>query len=194
MTLVVAVAGPKTIWLLADCRLSYGGGRSPRDDARKVLILETIDKGRAILGYSGLGATVRGTEPSDWMSAVLRGRNLPLEQSLGVLAEAMKREFPPHMLQMPGKGTPAHNILVPAFLGGEPKLYTIGLACARDQKTHAFGYWSHEVRITTVGLSGSGELTCNGRVSTGKMPWFAQSKHTTAANYAPMQWLITWRS
>jgi hypothetical protein len=156
VTLVVAVVGPKTIWLLCDRRLSYGGGRPPKDDARKVMILETIDKGKAICGYSGLGKTARGSEPSDWMSAVLRGRNLPLEQSLGVLAQAMKREFPPHLLQMPGEGAPAHNILVPAFLGGEPKLYTIGLACARDRKTHAFGYWSHKVGITTVGLSGSG--------------------------------------
>lgn len=156
VTLVVAVVGPKTIWLLTDRRLSYGGGRGPKDDARKVMILETKDKGRAILGYAGLGATARETEPSDWMSAVLRGRNLPLEQSLGVLADAMKREFPPHMLQMPGDGTPSHNIVVPAFLGGEPKLYTIGLATARDRKTHAFGYWSHEVGTTEVGLSGSG--------------------------------------
>lgn len=156
MTLNVAVVGPKTIWLLCDRRLSYCGGRPPKDDARKVMILETIDKGTAICAYSGLGATARGTEPSDWMSAVLRGRNFPLEQSLGVLAQTVRREFPRHMLQMPGEGTPAHNIVVPAFLDGEPKLYHIGLACARDRKTHAFGYWSHEVRITTVGLSGSG--------------------------------------
>jgi hypothetical protein len=156
VTLVVAVAGPKTIWLLADRRLSYGGGRPPKDDARKVMILETIDKGCAILGYSGLGATVRGTEPSDWMSAVLRGRHLLLEQSLGVLAKAMKREFPPHMLQLPGKGAPAHNIVVPAFLGGEPKIYKIGLACARDRKAHAFGYWRHDVGTTLVGVSGTG--------------------------------------
>ena len=158
MTLVVAIVGPETVWLLCDRRLSKGGGRPPTDGARKVMILETIDKGQALCGYSGLGGTVRGTEPSDWMSAVLRGRNFPLEQSLGVLAQTMRREFSRHMLQMPGEGTPAHNIIVPAFLGGEPKLYTIGLACARDQKTHAFGYWTHEIRVTAVGLSGVGSL------------------------------------
>ena len=70
MTLVLTVNGPETIWLLADRRLSYEG-RSPKDDARKVMFLETTD-GVAILGYAGLGATARGTEPADWMSAVLR--------------------------------------------------------------------------------------------------------------------------
>jgi hypothetical protein len=35
------------------------------------------------------------------MSAVLRGRNLSLEQSLGVIADAMQREFPPHVCALP---------------------------------------------------------------------------------------------
>lgn len=52
-----------------------------KDDARKVMIPETTDA-VAILGYAGLGATALGTEPADWMSNVLRGQNLPLEQSL----------------------------------------------------------------------------------------------------------------
>jgi hypothetical protein len=50
------------------------------------MFLETTDD-VAILGYAGLGATALGTKPADWMSAVLRGRNLPLEKSLEVLAE-----------------------------------------------------------------------------------------------------------
>ena len=79
MTFILAVRGPKSIWLLADRRLSYEG-RLPKDDACKVMFLETTD-GVAILGYAGLGATARGTEPSDWMSAVLRGRNFPLDVS-----------------------------------------------------------------------------------------------------------------
>lgn len=73
MTLIMAVTGPESIWLLADRRLSYAD-HSPKDDARKVMFLESTD-GAAILGYAGLGATARGTEPADWMSAVLRGRN-----------------------------------------------------------------------------------------------------------------------
>src|ERR1051326_3378433 len=82
--------GPEAIWLLADRRLS-AGGRQRADNARKVIFLQTMD-GTAILGYAGLGMTAMGTEPADWMSAVLRGRNLPLEHSLRVLAEAMKQQ------------------------------------------------------------------------------------------------------
>lgn len=128
MTLVVAVNGPETIWLLADRRLSYKGG-PPKDDACKVMFLDTTD-GVAILGYAGLGATASGTEPADWMSAVLRHRNLPLEQSLGVLARAMKEQFPRHMVRMPGP--PAHDVIIPAFVNNEVRLYTIGLALLPD--------------------------------------------------------------
>ncbi len=66
--------------MVADTRFIYSG-RVPKENGRKLMFLETVD-GIAILGYTGLGATVKGTEPADWMSAVLRGRNLPLEQSL----------------------------------------------------------------------------------------------------------------
>jgi hypothetical protein len=160
VTLVVTVNGPKSIWLLADRRLSRGG-RPLKDDARKVMFLQTTD-GVAVLGYAGLGATALGTEPSDWMSAVLRPRNFPLEQSLGALAEAMKKQFPRHMVRMPGAGGPAHNIIVPAFLGGEPRLYTIDLAFAPDRKSYAFRCTRHVVGTTTrtprMGLGGSGGI------------------------------------
>ncbi|MCI0429740.1 MAG: hypothetical protein L0210_04245 [Rhodospirillales bacterium] len=120
MTLVVAVTGSESIWLLADRRLSIGG-RPLKDDARKVMFLEATD-GAAILGYAGLGATAGATEPSDWMERVLRGRNLPLEDSLRVLAGVMQRELPPHLI-----GIPSHHVIVPAFVGEEPRLYTIDL-------------------------------------------------------------------
>lgn len=158
MTLVVTINGPETIWLLADRRLSRGG-QPWKEDARKVMFLETTD-GVAILGYAGLGATALGTEPSDWMSAVLRARNFPLEQSLGALAEAMKKQFPRHMVRMPG--APAHNIIVPAFFGGEPRLYTIDLAFGPDRKSYAFRYTRHAVGTTTrpprMGLGGTGGI------------------------------------
>jgi hypothetical protein len=136
VTLVLTVNGYESIWMLADRRLSYKD-RAPKDDARKVMFLETTD-GTAILGYAGLGATALGTEPSDWIGSVLRGRNLPLEQSLAVLAGAMKKQFPQHMLQLPGDGPPTHTIIVTAFLGNEPRLYTIDLAFARDRKSYQF--------------------------------------------------------
>jgi len=72
VTLVVTINGPETIWLLADRRLSFKD-RPPKDDARKVMFLETTD-GVAILGYAGLGVTGLGTEPAD--------------------REAMKKQFP----------------------------------------------------------------------------------------------------
>jgi len=158
VTLILTVNGPEAISLLADRRLSYEG-REPKDDARKVMFLETVD-GVAILGYAGLGATAMGTEPADWMSAVLRGRNLPLEQCLGVLAEAMKQQFPRHLMRMPG--TPVHNIFVPAFLDNEVRLYTIDLVFAPDRKRYFFRYTRHlvegsaPVRTPRIGLAGSG--------------------------------------
>jgi hypothetical protein len=123
VTLVATINGPETIWVLADRRLS-SGSRVVREDARKVMFLEATD-GVAILGYCGLGATGQGNEPSNWMSAVLRGRNLPLEQSLGVIADAMKEQFPRHMVRMLGHGGPQHNVIVPAFLGEQIMLYSI---------------------------------------------------------------------
>lgn len=162
VTLVVAITGPESIWLLADRRLSFAG-RPPKDDGRKVMFLETTD-GVAILGYAGLGATGHGTEPADWMSAVLRGRNLPLEQSLGVLAEAMKQQFPRHMIRMPVRGRPAHNVIIPAFVGEEPRLYSIDLVFAPDRKNYQFRYTRHVVdkpaavapRTPRIGMGGSG--------------------------------------
>ena len=107
------------------------------------MFLETTD-GVAILGYAGLGATALGTEPADWMSAVLRGRNFTLEQSLGTLADAMKNQLPRHMVLMPG--APAHNVFVPAFVGEDARLYTIDLVFASDRKSYQFRYTRHVVR------------------------------------------------
>ena len=162
MTLILTVNGPETIWLLADRRLSFPD-RPPRDDARKVMFLETTD-GVAILGYAGLGATALGTEPADWMSAVLRGRNLPLEQSLAALAEALKRQLPRHLLRIAGTGPLAHNVFIPAFLGREARLYTIDLVFPPDRQSYAFRYTRQVVErpglatpsTPRIGLAGSG--------------------------------------
>lgn len=141
LTLVVAVTGPESIWLLADRRLSRGG-RPVRDDARKIMTLETRD-GVALLGYAGLGATALRTEPADWMSAVLRGRNFPLKQSLDVLAEAMKKQLPRHLVKMPLDAIAAHNVIVPAFLDDKLRLYSIDLEFAPDRKSYRFRYTRH---------------------------------------------------
>ncbi len=137
----------------------------PKDDGRKVMLLETRDGGVAILGYAGLGATARGTEPSDWMSSVLRGRNVSLEQSLSLITDAMKKEFRRHMLQVPGKYVPAHNIVIPAFLGDELKLYTIDFIFRPNTYEFHFTHWEmgappsakgRPCRIGLIGLAGSG--------------------------------------
>lgn len=137
MTLVVAVTTPESIWLLADRRLCRHG-RQPIDDGQKVMVLETTD-GVAILGYAGLGATARGTEPATWMSGVLRGRTLRLEQSLDVLARAMHDQLPRHMASLPAS-TPAHHVIAVAFVEGEPRAYSIDLVLRRARNGCDFRY------------------------------------------------------
>ncbi len=89
----------------------------------KVMHLRTSD-GVGLLAYAGLGATPRGTQPSEWMSAVLRGRgDLSFEHALLVLAAAAIRELPSYISRTPGK---SHTIIVPAFVTDVgPRLYTI---------------------------------------------------------------------
>jgi hypothetical protein len=136
LTLVLTINGPETLWVLADRRLSFNG-RATRDDAHKIASIETND-GVAFLAYAGLGATAAGTQPSDWMSAVLRGRHLPLEAALQVLAEAMKAQLPQHLTKVSGTSGPAHIVLAPAFLNGEPRLYSIDLALDATRKRQFF--------------------------------------------------------
>lgn len=164
MTLILTVNTRESIWMLADRRLSYRSS-PPKEDGRKFMFLETTD-GVAILGYAGLGATAKGTEPADWMSAVLRGRNLPLEQSLGELAGAMQRQFPRHLLRLPREFPAGHSIVIPSFVNGEVRLYSIDLVFAADRKTYTFRYTQHVVnptegrphRTPRLGLAGSGSI------------------------------------
>ena len=131
MTLALGMTSPSSIWFVADRRLSRKG-RKPNDNARKIMTLETTD-GNAIIGYAGLGATALDTEPADWMCAVLRGRNLPLEKSILTLAAAVKREFPKHILKMP-PALADHWFLVTALLDGKPAVYTIDFELSPDRK------------------------------------------------------------
>jgi hypothetical protein len=142
MTLVIGATSKKSIWLMADRRITFRD--RTKDDARKVLFLETTD-GLALLGYSGLGETGKGTEPSDWMANVLRGRNLPLEHSISVLTDAVKARLPQHLDSLPGAGTHVHSILVPAFQNGEPRVYTIDLVRPSGKNAYAFRWTRHVV-------------------------------------------------
>ncbi len=165
MTLVVSINGPDTIWLMADRRLSSPGKR-PKDDGIKVMLVEATD-GKAILGYSGVGATARGTQPADWMAAVLRGRKLSLEASLGAIADAIKREFPRHMLLMPRGGAAAHNVVAAALVDDQARVYTIDIEFSQDRKQYRSRYTRHIVgrtigtarpRTPRLAVAGSGAL------------------------------------
>lgn len=148
--------------MLADTRLS-SRGRRPRDDGLKVMCLETVD-GVALLGYAGLGATATGTQPAHWMSAVLRGRNVPMEQSLGIIADALRRQFPRHLRTLPRSVPAAHNVLAQCFVDGKPKLYSIDLGLSLDRSALAYRYTRHIVgdaadpgaRTPRLGVAGSG--------------------------------------
>lgn len=142
MTLVLSVHSRDTLWLVADRRLSYGRRRRPVDDAVKLMNLETAD-GVGLLGYAGLGATQRGTEPSDWMSAVLRGRHdLTFEQALGTLSAVADRELP-RFLARTAAG--AHFIIAPAFVDGVgPRLYGIDTIIDRDTGKRWYRFASHQ--------------------------------------------------
>jgi hypothetical protein len=136
MTLALAVVGPESVWTVVDRRLT-DRGRVVREDARKMMFLETSDD-VAILAYAGVGATARGTEPADWMSAVLRGRKLSIEQSLATLAEALKREMPPHLAGLRTPRGPSHSVVVAAFVNDEQRIYTIHLALSADRRQMVF--------------------------------------------------------
>jgi hypothetical protein len=170
MTLVIAVTSPETIWLAADRRLSFSD-RGPRDDAVKVLDLKTMD-GHAMVSYAGLGLTVGGTEPSAWMSSVLRGRDLPLEGCLGALAEAIYERVPPHLETIPHQGLLAHHVMAAAFVDQQPRIYTIKYE--KDAGSGEFGFecqrWldpragSRNV-APRVAVAGSGALVLSGSTS-----------------------------
>ncbi|MDX2074650.1 MAG: hypothetical protein SFX19_09870 [Alphaproteobacteria bacterium] len=161
MTFILGVMSKHTVWLLADRRLSWEN-RPPRDDARKVMSIKTSDA-VAILGYAGLGETAQGTEPSDWMSRVLRGRNWTLEQSLGAIAGSMQKELPRHLQGLNPEGFSAHHVIALAFVKNIPRLYSIDLELSPDRKKQFFRYTRHECnapptapRPPRIVLAGSG--------------------------------------
>ncbi|SEM70917.1 hypothetical protein SAMN04488077_10767 [Roseovarius tolerans] len=160
MTLILTVQTKGSIWLVADRRLS-ASGQAPIDDAIKCTIVEVAD-GIALLGYAGLGATARGSQPSQWVSNVLRGRHHPLEQMLQVVSDAMKREFLPHLEGIRDAKQRQHNFVVPAFLNEMHRVYTIDLAYTSSAykyryTRHIMGGALTPMQVTTpIGLAGSG--------------------------------------
>jgi len=162
MTLILTVNGRESIWMLADRRLSYSPPKPPKEDARKFMFLDTPDA-VAMIGYAGLGATALGTEPADWISAVLRGRSFPLEQTIEGLAAVVQREFPTHVAQLSKDIAAAHYFVIPAFLNGEIRLYIIDLVFAPDRKSYTFSctrrMGKQPNRTPRFAVAGSGQ-TC----------------------------------
>lgn len=160
VTLILTIQTKGSIWLVADRRLS-APGRPPVDDAVKATLVEVSD-GLAMLGYAGLGATALGSQPSHWVSNVLRGRHHPLEQMLNVVANAMMREFVPHMEGVRDTRLRRHSFLIPAFLNDRPRIYTIDMV--HTDQGYKFRYTRHihggaltPLQITVpIGLAGSG--------------------------------------
>jgi hypothetical protein len=160
MTNVFSVHSRDSLWVVVDRRLSYSGCQPPKDDAVKIMDLVTTD-GHGVLAYAGLGATVNGTQPSEWMSAVLRGRGgMTFEQTLGVLADAATRELPKHLASLPGGG---HFILIPAFIRGiGSRLYSIVNVVDPKTGQHRYSYTSHQRTAEPgspsfrIGTAGSG--------------------------------------
>jgi hypothetical protein len=143
VTHVFSVQSRDTLWVVADRRLSCEG-RPPKEDAVKVVSLETVD-GIGVLAYAGLGATPRGTQPSEWMSAVLRGRGgLTFEQTLGGLATVAARELPRHLEAIPNPSQRSHVIIAPAFIKGiGSRLFTIDYGIDAKTGKYHHSYRSH---------------------------------------------------
>lgn len=165
MTLVLSINGPDIIWIVADKRLSFADGRIS-DSARKIAVIET-GHDVALLGYSGLGVTAAGVEPADWIISVLRSRTLSIEKSLEAIANATARELPNHLKQLYGViRRPLHNMLVPAFVDGEARLYSIDIQLSVDGREYQTRFVRHfgEKKQATVrktprlGATGSGSV------------------------------------
>jgi len=135
MTFVATITSRRTIWMVADRRLTVGD-RPVTDNAVKIFALNTSD-GTALIGYAGLGRTINGMQPSEWMSNVLRGRNWPMNTSMKAIADAMTREVPRHLAR--ARGACEHVIVAPAFVNNRPRLYGTGLKVdSRGIPTSAF--------------------------------------------------------
>jgi hypothetical protein len=135
MTFVYSVRSRDSFWIVADRRLSRRG-RVVKDDAIKVMALETMDGSTGVIGYAGVGETPHGTQPSDWMSAVLRGRQgLTFEQAMVILSNAANQQLPRFL----SRELLGHFMIIPAFVRGVGALHVIENIRTNDGRS-AFRY------------------------------------------------------
>lgn len=134
MTIILGHAGRETIWMVADRRLTFSSRRT-RDDARKMLLLDATD-GPALIGYAGFGLTALGTEPSDWISRVLRGRSGTIQECLGWIALAFEKELAPKMRATSRARLPSHHFVSIGFASGKPVIHVVEAAWFADGTAH----------------------------------------------------------
>lgn len=99
--------------------------------ASKLLVLEATD-GLALIGYCGLGLTEGGTEPSEWMSRVLRGMRLSLRRSMEVLATAVRDRLSSHLPTLPPTIAPLHQVVAVGFEDHTPVVYLLNVGIRTD--------------------------------------------------------------
>jgi len=103
--------------MLTDRRLTFADG-SFRDDAIKCVGVD-LGSSRALLGYAGLGVTGAGTEFSIWVSNVLRGQRITLDQAMVCLMVTMLRSVHPHLIK---ERVRSQVLLAPQFENGLPQI------------------------------------------------------------------------
>jgi hypothetical protein len=164
MTLIVGLTSKETIWLMGDRRLTTAKGKIHSEEAIKLMEIETMQNDIALIGYAGLGATAKGREISDWMNSALRGRNLPLEDLLRILANVIKDQLPKYLSRFKNLDRFQHNVVIPAFHNNHAQLYSIDLVVTPKTKKIDFRFTKHvnlknnSELLTTprFGLAGSG--------------------------------------
>jgi hypothetical protein len=140
--------------MLTDRRLSRPDGKTLRDDAIKLLFLESKD-GKAILAYAGLGQTPGRTEPSEWMSRVLRGHNLGLEEYLEVLRSAAGSQLPKFLTNV----ISGHVIVCPAIVANRPRMFSIEVGSHPGQLILRNWVFTHNAQLPPpFSIAGSGAV------------------------------------
>lgn len=161
MTLVLAAHSREAAWVVTD-RCLYRGPGQTNHLGIKSMTLDTHD-GSGILAYAGLGATARGTQPSQWMANVLRGRGeLSFEQALEVLCAAAQRELPPHLI---GPASGPHCIVAVGHVQGRGAVtYSIdnidGGAFRVQRRVNSTNSGRQPTRLVLAGTGGQHLATC----------------------------------
>jgi len=130
--------------MVADRRLSLHG-QIRGDNAVKLMKYQSAD-GWALIGYAGVGRSIGGMEPSQWMSNVLNGRLIPMEAALGLLAHAAREKILPHARVL---GV-AHTFVAACLVDGEPRLYTIELVPDPCTQVYSVGFTRYATHHQTL--------------------------------------------